>query len=208
MEVKNELGLIVHFATQSALYNFEIVNIDGSNYPDATIKKGGIEYRAEFEYKSSNFNAHGHDIRKCDLIICWENDLLECPLPVIALSDPDWYATPITPPSYDAKEAYYWKARALQLEKKLKALKQNEPDINPTVRCYAPENLSIEQRQEIVKRMDADGLTLGQMAITLGVSVGTIKNDRKAIEAAFSIEGDGDLLLISQNGNEGSDESL
>lgn len=188
MEIKNELGVIVNFAIQSALYNFEIVNIDGSNYPDAIIKKDGIEYKAEFEYKSSNFNAHGHDIRKCDLIICWENDLPECPIPVIALSDPNWHTTPIISSSPDAKEACYWKARALRLEKKLKALKQNEPESSPAIKCYAPENLPIEQRQEIVKKMDTDGLTLEQMATALGVSIGTIKNDRKAIKEAVVIE--------------------
>lgn len=199
METKNELGVIVNFAIQSALYNFEIVNIDGSNYPDAIIKKDGIEYKAEFEYKSSNFNAHGHDIRKCDLIICWENDLPECPIPVIALSDPNWHTTPIIPPSPDAKEACYWKARAIRLEKKLKALKQNEPESSPAIKCYAPENLSIEQRQELVKKMDVDGLTLEQMATALGVSIGTIKNDRKAIKETVAIEGID--LLVGQNGN-------
>ena len=38
----------------------------------------------EFEYKSSHFKRHGHLKRmnegiKCDMIVCWEHDWVECP---------------------------------------------------------------------------------------------------------------------------------
>ena len=39
----------------------------------------------EFEYKSKNFLAHGHDISGCDVIVCWIHDWNDCPLEVIEL---------------------------------------------------------------------------------------------------------------------------
>lgn len=39
----------------------------------------------EFEFRSSNFKAHGHSIKDCDVIICWEHDWADCPLEVIEL---------------------------------------------------------------------------------------------------------------------------
>lgn len=51
---------------------------------------------------------------------------------------------------------------------------------------YVPDNLSIEQRQELVRWMDNDGLTIGQMADNLKVSEGTIKNDKKAMKQAMN----------------------
>jgi|GEM_PF-2388665 len=42
--------------------------------------------RIEFEFKSSNFQKHGHDISMCDLIVCWEDDWTECSIEVLELS--------------------------------------------------------------------------------------------------------------------------
>jgi hypothetical protein len=39
----------------------------------------------EFEYRSRNFLVHGHDPAKCDLIVCWENNWLDCPIEILAL---------------------------------------------------------------------------------------------------------------------------
>jgi hypothetical protein len=39
----------------------------------------------EFELRSSNFKAHGHDPARCDLIVCWDHDWQECPLEVMDL---------------------------------------------------------------------------------------------------------------------------
>jgi len=39
----------------------------------------------EFEYKSRNFLAHGHDVNGCDVIVCWIHDWYDCPLEVIEL---------------------------------------------------------------------------------------------------------------------------
>ncbi|MDH5379140.1 MAG: hypothetical protein OEX00_12520 [Gammaproteobacteria bacterium] len=41
--------------------------------------------RIEFEYLSSHFKSHGHDLQGCDLIVCWDHDWADCPLEVIEL---------------------------------------------------------------------------------------------------------------------------
>jgi hypothetical protein len=33
----------------------------------------------EFEYESKNFLLHGHDPKKCDVIVCWRHNWKECP---------------------------------------------------------------------------------------------------------------------------------
>jgi hypothetical protein len=40
----------------------------------------------EFEYESRNFLKHMHDVKGCNMIICWRHNWPECPLPVIELS--------------------------------------------------------------------------------------------------------------------------
>ncbi|MBF2028717.1 MAG: hypothetical protein IGS48_18470 [Oscillatoriales cyanobacterium C42_A2020_001] len=76
--VSYELGLIVE-AVQSA-------------YPDCEAKRcvdskrnRWQRVRIEFEFCSSNFKAHGHDPKGCDMIVCWEHDWQDCPLEVIEL---------------------------------------------------------------------------------------------------------------------------
>lgn len=87
---ENEQGVVVLFSQQAEEAGFEIVSIQ-HRFPDAIIKHKGEEYRAEFEFKASNFIAHKHDPRGCDLIICWEDDSpLDFPLPILALSKPGW----------------------------------------------------------------------------------------------------------------------
>jgi hypothetical protein len=49
--------------------------------------KGLQRIRVEFEFRSSNFVRHKHDVDKCDAIVCWEHDWTECPLEVICLKD-------------------------------------------------------------------------------------------------------------------------
>ncbi len=41
----------------------------------------------EFELRSSNFKWHRHDAAKCDIIVCWENDWVDCPIEVISLKE-------------------------------------------------------------------------------------------------------------------------
>jgi DNA-binding transcriptional ArsR family regulator len=118
MVPENELGVIVIFVQQAKQAGFEIISIN-SKFPDAVIAKGGVEYRTEFEFRASNFRQHSHDVRKCDLIICWENDISETVLPVLALNNPEWIETPIKLPTEAERNLEYWKRRALSAEAKL-----------------------------------------------------------------------------------------
>jgi|GEM_PF-3447326 hypothetical protein len=51
--------------------------------------KGLEQKHFEFEYKSSNFKAHGHDESLIDYIVCWEHDWRDCPkhIEIIELRD-------------------------------------------------------------------------------------------------------------------------
>jgi len=123
---QNEMGVIVIFTQQAHEAGFEIISI-GCDYPDAIIKKEGKTYRAEFEYRSSNFIQHKHDLRQCDLIICWIDDTPDFILPVLALSGPDWKLKDISVPDVYKAEIAYWKQRALKAEKKATIREMKKP---------------------------------------------------------------------------------
>lgn len=59
-----------------------------NEYPDAILYleyKNGEKYRLniEFEGASNNFEQHGHDPEKCDLIVCTLHDWTNAPVPVL-----------------------------------------------------------------------------------------------------------------------------
>lgn len=126
-EPENELGVIVLFAQRCEDAGFEIISIH-SEFPDAIVKRNDQIYRAEFEYQASNFNLHGHDPRKADVIICWEKDC-DNVLPIIALAEPD-YDREITLPTRAEREAAYWKQRALKAEREVKSVKRKMEEGN------------------------------------------------------------------------------
>lgn len=87
----NEQGVIFLFGKISEEIGF---NIEGlrSGFPDCEgtrlIDKNKNQWEPvfiEFEYNSKSFLDHGHDPSKCDVIICWVHDWLECPIEVIDL---------------------------------------------------------------------------------------------------------------------------
>lgn len=82
----DESGTIIIFAQHAEELGFSIISI-GRAFPDATLRVDGKIVQAEFEYQSRNFKSHRHDPNGCDLIICWEHNWDDCPLPVIALKD-------------------------------------------------------------------------------------------------------------------------
>jgi len=126
---ENELGVIVVFAQEGPRHGFHIKAIQAA-FPDAVVEKGGVSYRAEFEFRASSFDQHGHDYRKCDLIICWDNDRNgSCILPILALSEQDWAATDLALPMEVERKAYYWRRRALVAERTLRIERaaQSEP---------------------------------------------------------------------------------
>lgn len=92
MIVENEQGTICYFSQAMKRDYWEILKIRTS-FPDAILKRVhpfNKVYRTEFEYASINFRAHGHNPEQCDLIVCWEHNWKDCPLPVIELSNPMW----------------------------------------------------------------------------------------------------------------------
>ena len=87
----NEQGVVFLFGVLSKTLGFTVEAIR-SEYPDCEAKreirgkKGHWErVSIEFEYRSSNFETHGHNPNECDLIVCWEHDWPNCPLEVISL---------------------------------------------------------------------------------------------------------------------------
>lgn len=87
---KNELGVIVIFSQICEENGYSITRIE-SGFPDATVtnNESGESFEVEFEFVSSNFAAHRHDPRECDIIVCWKNDLGKAieGFPVICLSE-------------------------------------------------------------------------------------------------------------------------
>jgi hypothetical protein len=73
----NELGVVFLFAHLARRWRLRIDAIQ-PGFPDciAHQKVQGKEkkVRIEFEFKSKNFLTHGHDHKKCDLIVCWEDN--------------------------------------------------------------------------------------------------------------------------------------
>lgn len=87
----NEQGVVFLFG----MVCFElglVVEAVRTGYPDCEAKRRvnrkrdeWERVRIEFEYYSSHFREHGHDLNGCDVIVCWQHDWLECPLEVIEL---------------------------------------------------------------------------------------------------------------------------
>lgn len=139
---KNEQGVIALFCMSVNDSPWSLVSI-GTNYPDAVIQMGNEVWEVEFEYMASNFVSHGHDPRKCDMIVCWENDYPDCPLPIMALSQIEAISIGYEKSSAHRKEAEYWKLRALKAERKLSAAMGQEPDTEP---------------EPVIKKMSMDDL--------------------------------------------------
>jgi hypothetical protein len=67
---------------------FRLIQVSPSNqYPDAIYSFKDKEISVEFEYLSSHFKKQNHDERKCDLVICWEDDDNLLRTPTIELSN-------------------------------------------------------------------------------------------------------------------------
>ena len=77
-----ELGVVFLFAHVARRLQFRIEEIR-PQFPDciAYRRRGNwdVKTRIEFEFKSSNFRAHGHDVSQCDVIVCWHHDWPDVP---------------------------------------------------------------------------------------------------------------------------------
>jgi HNH endonuclease len=85
----NEMGVVYLFGTLAHKLGFIVLWI-GTQYPDCEafweVEPGRWQrVRIEFEFQSRNFLQHFHDPKDCDLIVCWEHNWAECPLPVMEL---------------------------------------------------------------------------------------------------------------------------
>jgi hypothetical protein len=71
-----EQEVVMAFSIIAKRLGYMIVD-SGTSYPDCTAKEidTGEEIRIEFEYRSSDFNLHGHNPDKCDLVVCWEENV-------------------------------------------------------------------------------------------------------------------------------------
>lgn len=86
----NENGVIYLFARLAPKLGYIIEAIQPA-FPDAKgrrkTSKGWKDVWIEFEYHASSFKVHGHDPNGCDVIVCWENDWLDAPIEILALSE-------------------------------------------------------------------------------------------------------------------------
>jgi len=84
----NENGVIFLFSKVAEDLGITIEGIQ-VKFPDAFGKRyekhRGYPITIEFEYRSSDYERHGHPKEGCDLIVCWEHDWKECPIQVIEL---------------------------------------------------------------------------------------------------------------------------
>jgi hypothetical protein len=162
----NEQGVIIEFAKCAERYGYEILSIQES-YPDAIVRRNGVEYRTEFEFSASNFRQHKHDVRECDLVICWENDLHDFALPVLALADTDWGTIDIRLPSDIEREAAYWKQRALAAEAQLKQIATQREESSQRLRG----STTIDLRSAVLATYKANPkATHQEIATLIGIS--------------------------------------
>ena len=69
----NENGVVYLFALVAERLGFKVSKVQAA-FPDCLATWGGKRARIEFEFRSSNFERHGHDARRCDLVVCWKHD--------------------------------------------------------------------------------------------------------------------------------------
>jgi hypothetical protein len=85
----NEAGVLFLFGSLAVELGFMVTSLQAA-FPDcqAMRRVEGGKWQPiwiEFEYQSRNFMKHMHDVKGCDLIVCWEHNWPECPIEVIEL---------------------------------------------------------------------------------------------------------------------------
>jgi len=89
MAPTNENGVIFLFGAEARNLGFMMLQIQ-TGFPDGEafreVEPGRWQrVRIEFEFESRNFVAHRHDVKGCDMIVCWEHNWRQCPLEVVEL---------------------------------------------------------------------------------------------------------------------------
>ncbi|HET9184283.1 MAG TPA: hypothetical protein VFP59_19345 [Candidatus Angelobacter sp.] len=85
----NEAGVMFLFATLARELGFVVLKVQ-KGFPDCEVLRRlpngkWQRVRVEFEFASRNFVLHGHDVKGCEMIVCWENNWQECPIEVLEL---------------------------------------------------------------------------------------------------------------------------
>jgi hypothetical protein len=85
-EPVNEAGVIFVFGMLAHRLGFAVERIHAA-FPDCEALRQIAPGRwqrlgIEFEYESRNFERHGHDAERCDVIVCWLHNWPECPPPL------------------------------------------------------------------------------------------------------------------------------
>jgi hypothetical protein len=71
----NESEVIFLFAKIHEKLGFEKILKLRQKFPDCIAKKEGKTVKIEFEYNASGFLRDKHNSKKCDYLICWNDDL-------------------------------------------------------------------------------------------------------------------------------------
>ena len=92
-EPVNEQGVVFLFGMVARELGYLVEAIQGG-FPDCEAKRQIYRghwqpVQIEFEYASKNFIEHGHDPKKCDVIVCWIHNWVDCPddIEIVALSE-------------------------------------------------------------------------------------------------------------------------
>lgn len=195
-EPQNEMGVIILFASMMQAAGWKIIEI-GAAFPDASLSKNGETWKTEFEYRASNFLTHRHDVRECDLVICWENDYPDCPLPVLELKDSNWINKEIRKGNPLLNEIEYWRQKALKAEKQLSVLRDrisshSKPEPQQVIKLDRVNKIQHRRNmifQHIKMHGDPGASVLGEQ---FGVDRGTIYRDLDALVNDGSIYKNGD----------------
>ncbi|HEY2497372.1 MAG TPA: hypothetical protein VGK24_09910 [Candidatus Angelobacter sp.] len=85
----NEMGVMLLFGWMAPQLGYVVQRLQ-PEFPDCeAMRYVGEEtcqmVKGEFEFESRNFLKHMHDVKGCDLIICWKHNWPECPIEVLEL---------------------------------------------------------------------------------------------------------------------------
>lgn len=69
----NEQGVVFLFGRLAPRLGFAVETVQ-TRCPDCTARRQGKRVKIEFECWASDYQAHGHDPKMADIIVCWEND--------------------------------------------------------------------------------------------------------------------------------------
>jgi len=178
----NEQGVVLLFGSLAKEQGWEVVSIR-SEYPDAILKdRDGNTWTVEFEFLAANFLLHRHDHRHCDLIICWENDYLDCPLPILELKTKSLGV--LTRATDEEKALEYWMRRCWRAE-----------------RAHAEIGLT-DQRRNTIRDilLDRGWPGVSELARIIGAGRTTVYRDLDALEVegfvAINRDNDGKIIDV------------